>query len=66
LQWQYRKNNPEKPVKRQFWRDEEIKRIRGLYSRIRRRLQEKKLLKKVKELGRRESRRLHNPFFDIL
>ncbi|MEM3833048.1 MAG: hypothetical protein QW128_05570 [Thermoprotei archaeon] len=44
------KNNPEKPMKGQFWRGEEIKRIRGLYSHIRRKLQEKKRLRKVKEL----------------
>jgi IS605 OrfB family transposase len=47
-------NNPSKPMKGQFWRGEEIKRIRGLYSHIRRRLQEKKLLKKVKELKGKE------------
>ncbi|MHA1859510.1 MAG: IS200/IS605 family accessory protein TnpB-related protein, partial [Candidatus Asgardarchaeia archaeon] len=48
------KRNPEKPMKGQFWRGEEIKRIRGLYSHIRRRLQGKKLLKKVKELKGKE------------
>jgi len=35
------RNNPEKPMKGQFWRGEEIKRVRGLYSHIRRKLQEK-------------------------
>ena len=41
------KDNPEKPMKGRFWRGEEIKRIRGLYGHIRRRLGQKKLLKKV-------------------
>jgi len=53
------KGNPDKPMKGQFWRGEEIKRIRGLYSHIRRKLQEKKLLKKVKELGEREKRKVN-------
>jgi transposase len=44
------KNNLNKPMKGQFWRGEEIKRIRGLYNHIRRSLQEKKLLRKVREL----------------
>jgi len=35
------KQNPEKPMKGQFWRGEGIKRLRGLYSHIRRKLQEK-------------------------
>ena len=48
------KNDPCKPMKGQFWRGEEIKKIRGLYNHIRRRLQEKKLLKKVKELKGKE------------
>jgi len=48
------KSNPGKSMKGQFWRGEEIKRIRGLYGHIRRKLQEKKLLKKVKELKGRE------------
>jgi len=48
------KNNPNKPMKGQFWRGQEIKRIRGLYGHIRRKLQEKKLLKKVKELKGKE------------
>jgi IS605 OrfB family transposase len=52
-------NNPDKPMKGQFWRGEEIKRIRGLYGHIRRRLLEKKLLKKVKDLGRRERRKVN-------
>jgi IS605 OrfB family transposase len=53
------KGDPSKPMKGQFWRGEEIKRIRGLYGHIRRRLQEKKLLKKVKELKGRERRKVN-------
>ena len=53
------KNNPNKPMRGQFWRGEEIKRVRGLYSHIRRRLQGKKLLKKVKELKGREKRKVN-------
>jgi IS605 OrfB family transposase len=52
------KDNPTKLMKGRFWRGEEIKRIRGLYSHIRRRLQEKKLLKRVKELKGRERRKV--------
>jgi len=48
------KSNPSKPLRGQFWRGEEIKKIRGLYNHIRRKLQEKKLLKKVKELKGKE------------
>jgi len=48
------KNNPDKPMKGQLWRGEEIKRIRGNYGHIRRNLQRKKLLKKVKELRGKE------------
>jgi IS605 OrfB family transposase len=53
------KSNPNKPMKGQFWRGAEIKRIRGLYNHIRRRLQEKKLLKKVKELKGKERREVN-------
>jgi IS605 OrfB family transposase len=53
------KNNPNKPMKGQFWRGEEIKRVRGLYGHIRRRLQEKKLLRKVKELKGKERRKVN-------
>jgi putative transposase len=53
------KKNPNKPMKGQFWRGEEIKRIRGLYGHIRRRLQEKKLMKKVKELKGKEKRKVN-------
>jgi IS605 OrfB family transposase len=51
-------NNPDKPMKGQFWRGAEIKRIRGLYNHIRRKLLKKKLLKKVKELRSRERRKV--------
>jgi IS605 OrfB family transposase len=37
------KSDQNKPMKGQFWRGEEIKRMRGLYGHIRRRLQEKQL-----------------------
>ena len=48
----------DKPSKGQFWRGTEIKRIRGLYNHIRRKLGEKKLLKKIKELGKKEKRKV--------
>jgi IS605 OrfB family transposase len=51
-------DNLDKPMKGQFWKGEEIKRIRGLYNHIRRRLQEKKLLRKVKELKGKEKRKV--------
>ena len=41
-------SNPSKPMKGRFWRGSEIKRIRGLYGHVRRRLQKKELLKRVK------------------
>ena len=53
------KSKPNKPMKGQFWKGEEVKRIRGLYSHIRRRLQEKKLLKKVKGLKGKEKRKVN-------
>jgi putative transposase len=53
------KENPSKPMKGKFWEGEEIKRIRGLYNHIRRRLQEKKLIKKVKELRGKERRKVN-------
>jgi IS605 OrfB family transposase len=53
------KNNPNKPMKGQFWKGEEIKRIRGLYNHIRKRLQEKKLLRKVKGLKEKERRKVN-------
>jgi hypothetical protein len=46
-------------MKGQFWRGAEIKRVRGLYNHIRRRLQKKKLLKKVKELKGKERRKVN-------
>ena len=52
-------NNPGKPMKGRFWRGAEIKRIRGLYGHIRRSLQRKRLIKKVKELGRKERRKVN-------
>ena len=60
------KNNPSKPMKGQFWRGEEIKRIRGLYSHVRRKLQEKKLLKKVKELKGRERNKVNQQLHIIV
>ena len=48
------KSNPDKPMKGHFWKGEDVKKIRGLYNHIRRRLQERKLLKKVKELEGKE------------
>jgi IS605 OrfB family transposase len=53
------KSNPDKPMKGHFWRGEEVKKIRGLYNHIRRRLQERKLLKKVKELKGKERRKVN-------
>jgi IS605 OrfB family transposase len=53
------KSNPNKPIKGQFWRGEEIKRIRGLYGHIRRSLGKKKLLKKVKELKGKEKHKVN-------
>jgi IS605 OrfB family transposase len=53
------KSNPDKPIKGRFWRGEEIKRIRGLYGHVRRRLQEKRLLKKVEELKGKERRKVN-------
>ena len=53
------KKNPEKPMKGQFWRGEKIKRIRGLYSHIRRKLQEKNRVGKVKKLKGKERRRVN-------
>lgn len=48
-------SRPEKPMKGQFWRGEKIKRIRGLHGHIRRRLGEKKLTKRIKEVGDKEN-----------
>ncbi len=60
------KKNPSKPVKGQFWRGEEIKRIRGLYNHIRRKLQEKKLLKRVKETSVKERRKVNQQLHIIV
>ncbi len=46
----------DKPQKGKFWRGSEIKQTRGLYNHIRRRLGEKKLFKKIKEIGSKEKR----------
>jgi len=53
------KSNSNKPMRGHFWEGEEVKRIRGLYNHIGRRLQEKKLIKKVKELKGREKRKVN-------
>ncbi|MBS7612189.1 IS200/IS605 family accessory protein TnpB-related protein, partial [Candidatus Bathyarchaeota archaeon] len=56
------KNNSEKPMKGQFWKGAEIKRIRGLYGHIGRNLGKKKLLKRIKEVGskrRKVNQRVH-------
>ncbi len=53
------KKNPEKPMKGQFWRGSEIKRIRGLYHHIRRNLQRKGRIGKVKELRGKERRKVN-------
>jgi IS605 OrfB family transposase len=53
------KSNPNKPMKGQFWKGQEVKRIRGLYGHIRRKLQEKKLLKEVKKLKDKERRKVN-------
>ena len=50
------KQNPSKPIKGLFWSGADIKRIRGKYGHIRRNLQKKKLIKKVKSLQNKERR----------
>ncbi len=52
-------DNPDKPMKGQFWKGEEIKRLRGLYSHIMRNLQKKHRLGKIKELKRKEKRKVN-------
>jgi IS605 OrfB family transposase len=47
----------DKPHRGQFWRGLEIKRTRGLYNHLRRRLGEKKLLRRIKVLGEKEKRK---------
>jgi len=53
------RHNPEKPMKGQFWRGGEIKRIRGLYGHIRRKLQKKQRVGKIKELKGKERRKVN-------
>ncbi len=48
-----------RPSKGRFWRGSETKRVRGLYNHIRRRLGEKRLPGKIRELGARERRRVN-------
>ena len=52
------KDDPGKPVRGRFWRGEEIKRIRGLYGHIRRKLQKKNRVGMVKELRGKEKRKV--------
>ena len=52
-------DNQDKYIKGQIWRGEEIKRIRGLYGHIRRSLGRKKLPNKIKEIGRKENRKVN-------
>jgi len=52
------KQNPDKPMKGKFWRGEEIKRLRGLYGHIRRKLQEKHRIGKTK-IKHRERRKVN-------
>ncbi|MEG9193843.1 MAG: transposase [Candidatus Methanoglobus sp.] len=50
------KENPSKPMKGNFWRGAEMKRTRGKYAHIRRKMQRKKLMKDVKRLKDKEKR----------
>ena len=52
-------SNPNKPIRGRFWRGEEIKRIRRLYAPVRRKLQEKRRVGKVKELEGKERRKVN-------
>jgi len=52
------RNDPEKPMKGQFWRGEGIKRTKGLYNHIRRKLQEKHRVGKIK-IKHRERRKVN-------
>ena len=49
----------DKPYKGRFWKGAEVKRLRGLYNHIRRDLGEKKLLKKIKDMERKERRKVN-------
>jgi IS605 OrfB family transposase len=53
-------NNPNKPIQGKFWKGAEIKKTRGLYSHIKRKLMRKKLLKEVKRLGEKEKRKTNH------
>lgn len=50
------RQNPEKPMKGQFWSGAKIRYIRGKYNHIRRNLQKKKRLDLVKRIGKKEGR----------
>jgi len=50
------KENPSKPMKGNFWRGAEVKRTRGKYAHVRRKMQRKKLMKDVKRLKDKEKR----------
>jgi putative transposase len=50
------KENPSKPMKGNFWKGAEIKRTRGKYAHIRRKMQRRKLMKDVKKLKNKEKR----------
>jgi putative transposase len=50
------KKNPSKPMKGNFWKGAEIKRTRGKYAHIRRKMQRRKLMKDVKKLKNKEKR----------
>jgi len=52
------KHNPDKPIKGNFWRGEEIKCVRGLYGHIRRKLQEKHRFGEIK-IKHRERRKVN-------
>ena len=53
------KEDPGKPMKGQFWRGEEVKMVRGLYSHIRSKLQEKERIGVVKKLRGKERRKVN-------
>jgi IS605 OrfB family transposase len=50
------KENPSKPMKGNFWKGAEVKRTRGKYAHVRRKMQRKKLMKDVKKLKDKEKR----------
>jgi IS605 OrfB family transposase len=52
-------NNPSKPIQGRFWKGAEIKKTRGLYSHIRRKLMIKRLLKEVKRFGEKERKKIN-------